>query len=45
LQDGFAVLGVEFLALGDSLFVGLFELDPPVRFEFGKGCVEMPLVH
>ncbi len=38
LQDGFAVLSVEFFALGDSLFVSLFELNPPVGFEFGEGC-------
>lgn len=38
LQDSFAVLGVELFALGDSLFVSLFELNPPVGFEFGEGC-------
>ena len=44
LQDSFAVLGVEFLALGDPLFVSLFELDPPVGFQFGEGCGKVLVV-
>lgn len=35
VEDSFAVLGVEFFALGNTASVSAFEFDPPVRVEFG----------
>lgn len=44
VEDVGAVLGEEGFALLDAFYVGVFELDPPVRLEFAEGWLGWFLV-
>ncbi len=45
VEDNFAVLGEKFLALLDTVDVGVFEFQPPIRLKLCKCCSAFLVTH